>query len=63
MAKSVQINGVTFPGEIKPPQHGDVKIVWVNEKTVSIWIIVRPYACPKEIRVGIQLDYSLEDDA
>ncbi|EGY0127514.1 DUF2586 family protein [Escherichia coli] len=63
MAKSVQINGVTFPGEIKPPQNGDVKIVWVNEKTVSIWIIVRPYACPKEIRVGIQLDYSLEDDA
>ncbi|EEV9022321.1 DUF2586 family protein [Escherichia coli] len=63
MAKSVQINGVTFPGEIKPPQNGDVKIVWVNEKTVSIWIIVRPYACPKEIRVGIQLDYPLEDDA
>lgn len=62
MAKSTQINGVTFPGEVKSPQ----KAMWPSrqdEKTVSISIVVRPYACPKTIKVGIQLDKSLEENA
>jgi Protein of unknown function (DUF2586). len=63
MAKSTQINGITFPGEVKSPQKGDVVITWQDEKTVSISIVVRPYACPKTIRVGIQLDKSLEESA
>ncbi|HGH3388620.1 TPA: DUF2586 domain-containing protein [Citrobacter freundii] len=63
MAKSTQINGITFPGEVKSPQKGDVAITWKDEKTVSISIVVRPYACPKSIRVGIQLDKTLEENA
>ncbi|EHP3250953.1 DUF2586 family protein [Escherichia coli] len=63
MAKSTQINGITFPGEVKSPQKGDVVITWQDEKTVSISIVVRPYACPKTIKVGIQLDKSLEENA
>ena len=63
MAKSVQINGVTFPGEVRPPQKGDVTITWADENTVNINLVVRPYASPKAIRVGIQLDHSLEDNA
>ncbi|MGT3256301.1 DUF2586 family protein, partial [Yersinia enterocolitica] len=63
MAKSTQINGVTFPGEVKPPKKEDITITWQDTKTVSINIIVRPYACPKTIRVGIQLDHALEDNA
>ncbi|HCO8100469.1 TPA: DUF2586 family protein, partial [Escherichia coli] len=63
MAKSTQINGITFPGEVKSPRKGDVVITWQDEKTVSISIVVRPYACPKTIKVGIQLDKSLEENA
>ncbi|PAX78128.1 DUF2586 domain-containing protein [Citrobacter sp. TSA-1] len=63
MAKSTQINGITFPGEVKSPQKGDVVISWQDKKTVSIGIVVRPYACPKTIKVGIQLDNSLEESA
>ena len=63
MAKSMQINGITFPGEVKSPRKGDVVITWQDEKTVSISIVVRPYACPKTIKVGIQLDKSLEENA
>ncbi|HAY0227933.1 TPA: DUF2586 family protein [Escherichia coli] len=61
MAKSTQLNGTTFPGEIQQPQQGDVVIDWQDEKTVSIGIVVRPYTCPKTIKVGIQLDNSLEE--
>ncbi|EOV4132881.1 DUF2586 family protein, partial [Yersinia enterocolitica] len=42
MAKSTQINGVTFPGEVKPPKKEDITITWQDTKTVSINIIVRP---------------------
>ncbi|MEG2040034.1 MAG: DUF2586 family protein, partial [Hafnia sp.] len=58
--KTQQINRVTFPGEVKPPQSGDVSILWKDKDTVSINIVVRPYASPKTIQVGIQLDTSLE---
>lgn len=60
MSKTQQINRVTFPGEVKPPQSGDVSILWKDKDTVSINIVVRPYASPKTIQVGIQLDTSLE---
>ncbi|MEX0518301.1 DUF2586 domain-containing protein [Raoultella planticola] len=61
MAISSQINGVTFPGEVKPPKAGDVVITWLNSIKVQIYMTVRPYACPKEISVGILLDTSLTE--
>ncbi|HEO9045954.1 TPA: DUF2586 family protein [Enterobacter kobei] len=61
MSRSTQINGVTFPGEIEPPNDGSVSITWVSKTKVAIGIVVRPYACPKEISVSIVLDASLEE--
>ncbi|KAB7715710.1 DUF2586 family protein [Plesiomonas shigelloides] len=63
MAKSSQINGITFPGEIRPPKDGDVTITWPLRNKVNIAFIVRPYNCPKEISVGIMLDSELETSA
>ncbi|HDL6935956.1 TPA: DUF2586 family protein [Yersinia enterocolitica] len=61
MAKSTQINGITFPGEVKPPQEGDVVITWRTATKVEIYIVVRPYECPKGITVSLMLDTTLED--
>ncbi|WP_427192617.1 DUF2586 domain-containing protein [Serratia marcescens] len=60
MSRSTQINGVTFPGEVKPPKAGDIDIAWADEKTVNIYLIVRPYESPKSITASIMLDTSLE---
>ncbi|WP_416041858.1 DUF2586 domain-containing protein [Edwardsiella ictaluri] len=62
MAKSVQINGITFPGEVRPPKDGDVTITWPENSRVSINFIIRPYNCPKEITVGIMLDTDQENN-
>lgn len=59
MSHSVQINGETFPGEVKSPQAGDVAISWSDSETVSIYIVVRPYGSAKTITVGIMLDESI----
>ncbi|EJD6704578.1 DUF2586 family protein [Serratia marcescens] len=61
MAISSQINGVTFPGEVKPPKDGDVTITWLNSTKVQIFMTARPYASPKEISIGILLDTSLTE--
>lgn len=60
MAIATQINGVEFPGEVKPPKEGDITITWMNSVRVQIAIVVRPYESPKEIGVSIELDTSLE---
>ncbi|WP_312156324.1 DUF2586 domain-containing protein [Lelliottia nimipressuralis] len=60
MSRSTQINGVEFPGEVQPPKEGDVTITWLTDTRVSIGIVVRPYASPKEITVNIALDTELE---
>lgn len=60
MAISVQINGVTFPGEVKSPQDGDVTIVWKSATAVEVYMVVRPYECPKSITVSLLLDTSIE---
>lgn len=60
MARSAQINGVTFPGEVKPPQDGDVTIVWESSVKVAIYMVIRPYGCPKSITASLLLDTSLE---
>ncbi|WP_432325205.1 DUF2586 domain-containing protein [Yersinia enterocolitica] len=61
MARSTQINGITFPGEVKPPKEGDVVMTWRTATKVEIYIVVRPYECPKGITVSLMLDASLED--
>jgi len=58
MSKSTVLLGVQFPGDIQPPQDGDITIVWHNSKSVTIYLIVRPYNSPKEITVNILLDLS-----
>lgn len=60
MSRSTQINGVTFPGEVKPPRAGDVEISWADAETVQIFLVVRPYESPKSITVSIMLDTKLE---
>jgi hypothetical protein len=62
MAISTQINGVEFPGEVKPPQDGDITITWTSNVAVQIYIVVRPYESAKEIGVSIELDTSLESN-
>lgn len=56
MAKSVTINGITFPGEIYPPNDKSIVIEWLSKTKVVIYITVRPYNCPKDITVNILLD-------
>jgi hypothetical protein len=63
MSRSTQINGITFPGEVKPPKDGDVVIAWRSKTAVEIYLVVRTYECPKGITVSLVLDMSLEDSA
>lgn len=60
MAITSQINGIDFPGEVKPPKAGDITIAWASSVKVQIFIVVRPYESAKEISVSIELDTSLE---
>ena len=60
MALTSQINGIDFPGEVKPPQAGDIKIRWMSSVKAQIFIVVRPYESAKQISVSIELDNSLE---
>ena len=59
MSISSQINGITFPGEVKPPQDDDVTITWLSATKVAVYIVIRPYECPKGITVSLMLDTSL----
>ncbi|MDI6433989.1 DUF2586 domain-containing protein [Cronobacter turicensis] len=63
MSKAAEINGVTFPGEVKPPQDGDVSIVWKTKKQVEIYVVVRTYEVPLQISISLVLDQSLEASA
>ncbi|WP_273977546.1 DUF2586 domain-containing protein, partial [Vibrio parahaemolyticus] len=56
MSKTTEVGGITFPGEIMPPEDGDVTIQWVTKTKVSIGLMVRPQDCPKHIVVNIALD-------
>lgn len=60
MARAMQINGVLFPGETKPPQDGDVAIAWETQKKVVVGVVVRTYEVPLGITVNIALDTTLE---
>lgn len=56
MSKSVTIAGITFPGEIMPPDDGDIVIEWLSKYEVAIYVLARPYDCPKKIGINIILD-------
>lgn len=58
MSKSYTILGIQFPGDITPPKEGDITIVWPTNKSVVIYMVVRPYNSPKAITVNIMLDLS-----
>ena len=58
MSKSTTILGNLFPGDITPPIDGDIEIVWPTNKSVVIYMVVRPYNSPKSITVNIMLDLS-----
>ena len=58
MSKSTTILGTMFPGEIQPPVEGDITIEWTSNKSVVIYMVLRPYNSPKEITVNILLDLS-----
>lgn len=61
MSRSSQINGVTFPGECKPPKENDVVITWMTKTKVAVYFMVRTYECPKGIEASVILDTSLEN--
>jgi hypothetical protein len=56
MSKSATILGTVFPGDISAPIDGDITIVWTSNKSVVIYMVVRPYNSPKSITVNIALD-------
>lgn len=60
MSKSSQIQGITFPGEIEPPKDDAISIQWTDKETVNVYMVIKPYASPKQITVGIILDATLE---
>ncbi|WP_406849213.1 DUF2586 domain-containing protein [Vibrio vulnificus] len=63
MSKTMEIGGITFPGEIMPPEDGDVTIQWMTKTKVTIGLMVRPHNCPKHIVVNIALDLSNPADS
>lgn len=58
MAQSTVINNVQFPGEIAPPEEGDIVLQWANREHLKIFIMVQPINCPKKITASIMLDLS-----
>ncbi|WP_027188858.1 DUF2586 domain-containing protein [Desulfovibrio cuneatus] len=56
MAKSRQIRGWVFPGEIHPPTEQSITITWHTKYSVELFIAVQPYNCPKQITCNILLD-------
>lgn len=58
MSVSTFFAGLSFPGDIKPPQDDAVTIVWPTRTQVNIYLKVQPYNAPKAIEVNIVLDLS-----
>ena len=59
MSQSTVINGVQFPGEIYPPEEGDIVLQWASREHFKIFIMMRPINCPKKITASIMLDLSI----
>jgi len=58
MSNSAVVKGHHFPGEITPPEDGDIEIVWKTKTSVDIYMLARPYNNPKKIGAHIALDLS-----
>ncbi|WP_368164330.1 DUF2586 domain-containing protein [Aeromonas sp. R6-2] len=61
MARATTIAGQPFPGDILPPQDGDIVISWQSKNLVSVYVVVRTVDCPKGITINIMLDLSLNN--
>ncbi|WP_456297305.1 DUF2586 domain-containing protein [Vibrio sp. AK197] len=55
MAVVSKIGDYEFPGEIKPPEDGDITITWASNEEVEILLAVQPYECPVKITIGIMI--------
>ena len=56
MSRSTTILGQAFPGEIYPPEDGDMTVTWPTRTSVELYMAVRPYNCPKKITCNLFLD-------
>lgn len=63
MSRAVEIMGIQFPGEVKPPKDGDITIKWKTKYQVEIYMVVTPYNCPKSITCNLMLDLSNQAEA
>lgn len=61
MAKPITLAGESLPGDIAPPQDGDVVIQWLTKNRVAIAITVRTVDCPKGITISLTLDLNLNN--
>lgn len=51
--RQMALTGV--PGEIYPPEDGDIDIKWVSTEEVEIYMSVQPYECPVKITIAISI--------
>ena len=58
MSHTTTIGGIPFPGEIKPPQDGDIVIRWPTRTKVQVFFKLRPYEIAKELEGNVLLDLS-----
>lgn len=58
MARATTINNQLFPGDIEPPESGDIVIQWASRKELVIYISIRPLYCAKKITANLMLDLS-----
>lgn len=58
MSQASIINGQAFPGEIEPPESGDIVVQWLSRTEIVIYIAIRPLNSPKKITANIMLDLS-----
>lgn len=59
-SKSLVSNGIYKPGDVKPPQDGDVTITWPTRTKVEFGLLIRPYNCPKAIAATVALELNNE---
>ncbi|WP_061289608.1 DUF2586 domain-containing protein [Azotobacter vinelandii] len=62
MARSVAFAGQVYPGEIQPPQDGDIVLVWQSKTRVEAYLTLRPHNCPKDLTANIALDLSTDTE-
>ncbi len=59
MSHSTEVLGTVHPGEVQPPEDGDITITWPTRDSVEIYVVARPYNSAKAITCNIALDLSL----